>query len=597
MSGRRGAETGASSGRRRSRRWSSSRASSRSRASLPTSPYSGVQIEYRTLSIQVAESRNVDTDTSGEAKGEAKGDRKGDEDYFARLNFHELGPDHICQQLNVLRSQGLSESAAAKRLQRDGRNMLPHPKTNYGRKLVGYVFGGFCSVLWVSVGIFFLCWRPLSNPSLATNLALAILVVVVILLQAGFSAFQDWSTQRTMKSTDLLPSEALVLREGQLRKLVAAELVSGDVVQLQMGNKVPADMRILEHSGDLRFDRAVLMGESDEVESAVDATDNVLESRNMALMGTLVVNGSGAGVVVLTGPQSVMGRIAKATAAGGKRPTLIQSEIWRFVRIIVALTVVLALAILLAWAAWLRRAHAGYMGVVAMLNNVMGCVIAFIPEGMPVAVALTLMVARHMKAVNVLPKGLSTVETLGCVSVIYSDKAGMLTQNQMHVGSAAFVDRALAVDGPGGGLDEEEPAASAERLLQTALLCNDASFDPETAHQPAARRRVRGNATDAAVLRFAAAAAGRGGAAAARLPDPLQLAQQVDADDASRGGRGEGAVPRAGQGRPGRAAARLLRLLGPRPRRGAAARRRRPGRPRPPPGRAVGQCRARDRAV
>ncbi|KAL3954191.1 hypothetical protein ACCO45_012147 [Purpureocillium lilacinum] len=469
----------------------------------PTPPYSGVQIEYRTLSIHVAESRNVDSTETADLKAAAK---KDDQDYFSNLNFHELGVDQICQQLNVSKEQGLSDSAAANRLQRDGRNTLPKPKTNYWKKILGYVFGGFCSVLWIGVIIFFICWRPLSDPPSPTNLALAILVIIVIALQAGFSAFQDWSTQRTMKSiTDLLPSEALVMREGKLQKMRATELVSGDIVHLQIGNKVPADMRLLSHSGDIRFDRAILTGESDEIEGAVDGTDgSFLESRNIALMGTLVVNGSGVGVVVLTGARSVMGRIAKATASAEERPTLIQREIWRFVRIIVCLTIVLALLILFTWVGWLRRDHFAYMNVVAMLNNVMGCVVAFIPKGMPVAVALTLMmVARRMKAVNILPKGLSTVETLGCVNVICSDKTGTLTQNEMHVNSASFIDQPVPINDFQHNLETENTEACILRLFQAALLCNDATFDPATIHLPVASRQVQGNATDAAVLRFA----------------------------------------------------------------------------------------------
>lgn len=489
--------------RSRSRRRSLSRGSVSSRHNLPSSPYSGIQIEYRTLSINVAESKAVESASDNSKL--ASSDKK-DDDYFAGLNYHQLTVDQICQQQNVLLSQGLSENAAALRIARDGKNTLPKPKTNYWKKLLGYVFGGFCSVLWIGVIIFFLCWRPLSNPPSITNLALAILVIIVILLQAGFSAFQDWSTQRTMKSiTDLLPSEALVLRDGQLNKMAATELVAGDIVQLTIGNKVPADLRILSHSGDLRFDRAVLTGESDEVEGAVDMTEtNFLESRNIALMGTMVVNGSGVGMVILTGSRSVMGRIAKATNSAEDRATLIQIEITRFVRIIVALTVVLALLIMLTWVGWLRRDHPQYMDVVAMLNNVMGCVVAFIPEGMPVAVALTLMmVARRMKAVHVLPKGLSTVETLGCVNVICSDKTGTLTQNEMHVNSASFIDQPLVLNEFQADVDSEKPSACNLRLLQAAILCNDAAFDPSTLALPVAAREVQGNATDAAVLRFA----------------------------------------------------------------------------------------------
>ncbi|CEJ91884.1 Putative Sodium/potassium-transporting ATPase subunit alpha-2 [[Torrubiella] hemipterigena] len=462
--------------RSRSRRRSMSRASSTSRANLPTSPYSGIQIEYRTLSINVAESRAVDNTSSDDSKATLS--NKKDDDYFGGLNFHQLTVEQICQQQNVSKDEGLSVSGASARIARDGPNTLPKPKTNYWKKILSYVFGGFCSVLWVGVIIFFICWRPLSDPPSPTNLALAILVIIVIALQAGFSAFQDWSTQRTMKSiTDLLPAEALVLRDGQLVKMSATELVAGDIVHLTIGNKVPADLRLLSHSGDIRFDRAVLTGESDEIEGAVDMTDaNFLESRNIALMGTMVVNGSGVGMVVLTGSRSVMGRIAKATNSAEERPTLIQIEIWRFVRIIVSLTVVLALLILFTWVGWLRKDHFAYMNVVAMLNNVMGCVVAFIPEGMPVAVALTLMmVARRMKAVNVLPKGLSTVETLGCVNVICSDKTGTLTQNEMHVNSGSFVDQVVPLNEFQADVDSEKPAAYQDSLSHNAerviVLC------------------------------------------------------------------------------------------------------------------------------
>ncbi|KAG6016054.1 hypothetical protein E4U54_002417 [Claviceps lovelessii] len=492
--------------RRRDSRSLSRRGSLRGEA-IATGPYSGIPIQYRTLSIQVAESRRVEADISADHKA----GKKDDEDYFANLTFHQLSTDQLCQQLNVSKDEGLSESSASNRLQRDGRNTLPKPKTNYIKKILSYLFGGFCSILWVGVIVFFLCWKPLSDPPSATNLALAILVIIVIFLQAGFSAFQDWSTQRTMKSiTDLLPSEALVMRDGQLKKIQASELVSGDVVHLTIGNKVPADLRLISHSGDIRFDRAILTGEADEIEGVIDSTDdNFLESRNIALMGTLVVNGSGVGVVILTGPRSVMGRIARATAATEERATLIQKEIWRFVYIIVALTICLALLILFTWIGWLRRDHFAFMNVVAMLTNVMSCVVAFIPEGMPVAVALTLMlVAKKMKAVDILPKGLSTVETLGCVNVICSDKTGTLTQNQMHVHSASFIDGPVEVADFHRRASDEKPQPNIQKLLEAASCCNDATFDPTSMSMPIEGRVVRGNATDAAVLRFAASSKG-----------------------------------------------------------------------------------------
>lgn len=304
---------------------------------------------------------------------------------------------------------------------------------------------------------------------------------------------------------DLLPSDAFVLRNGSFVKIPSTNLVVGDIIRITVGSKVPADMRILSSSGDLRFDRSVLTGEAEEVEGAVESTDNnFLESRNIAFMGTLVVNGNATGIVVLTGPKSVMGRIATATSGVKEQPTLIQREISRFVYIIVGLTVCLASLILFAWVGWLRVQHNSYMSVVAMLNNVMGCVVAFIPEGMPIGVALTLMViARRMRAVDVLPKGLSTVETLGCVNVICSDKTGTLTENKMTVTSVGFVDQYKSAEEVIPQLSSEKQSVALQELHRASALCNDATFDPTTLHLPIQKRNVQGNATDVAVFRFA----------------------------------------------------------------------------------------------
>jgi sodium/potassium-transporting ATPase subunit alpha len=143
------------------------------------------------------------------------------------------------------------------------------------------------------------------------------------------------------------------------------------------------------------------------------------------------------------------------------------------------------------------------ISIVAMLNDVMGCVVAFIPEGMPVAVAMTLlMVAKRMKATNILPNGLTTVETLGCVKVICSDKTGTLTQNRMSVVSGAFIDQSVEQDEMAARLFGENPPAALQSFFEAAALCNDGPFDPSTMQLAIDERKVQGNATDAAVLRF-----------------------------------------------------------------------------------------------
>lgn len=181
---------------------------------------------------------------------------------------------------------------------------------------------------------------------------------------------------------DMIPADCVVFRDGKLTKIPAANLVVGDRVHLSLGNKVPADMRLVQASNDTRFDRAVLTGESDAIEASVTATDdNFLESKNIAFMGTHVVQGSCVGVVVLKGNDTLMGRINKLTSGRKEKKTIIQQEISRFVRIIVCLTIFLASLILTVWAVWIRPTYPTFMPTAVLLVTLMGCVVAFIPEG------------------------------------------------------------------------------------------------------------------------------------------------------------------------------------------------------------------------
>lgn len=494
---------------RTGRRRSASRDSIRSVRSRTQQTNSGVPIEFRTLSFEV--SKSLATSDNEKHHAHLKGlSRKDPVKDFGQADQHTVSIDTLCQRLRVSPKQGLSQDAAAKRLQQDGRNALPHQRPKYIQKLLGYVFGGFCSILWVGVIIFFICWRPLGDPNPAPyNLGLAVLVIIVIFLQASFSAFQDWSTAKTMNSIlDMLPSEALVFRDGNFVKIKTTELVVGDMVRIVIGDKVPADLRLMSTSGDVRFDRSAMTGESEEIEGSLNATDdNFLETQNVALMGTIVTNGSATGIVVFTGPKTVMGGIALATSSVKEQPTAIQREITRFVIIICGMTACLASLILLTWVGWLRVKHSAFMNVVAMLDDVMGCVVAFIPEGMPVGVALTLMmIARRMKAANVLPKSLGTVETLGCIEVICSDKTGTLTKNQMTVTSVAFLDHRLDVNEAKEELSEGQAQQALTDLHRAAHLCNEAAFDPLSLDRSPDDRLTQGNPTDGAILRFAEAA-------------------------------------------------------------------------------------------
>ncbi|KAJ7227924.1 hypothetical protein C8J57DRAFT_1092819 [Mycena rebaudengoi] len=426
---------------------------------------------------------------------------------LSQATWHTLSTHDVCTRLGVSDQRGLDASIAARRLAKNGRNVLSRPPSNLARKIFFYIFGGFGSLLFVASIICFIAWRPLGDPNpFVPNLALAIVLLIVIAIQAIFNAWQDYSTGHVMASiTGLLPTEILVTRDGEKFKLPAADLVSGDIITLSLGSRVPADLRLLEVSSDLRFDRSILTGESNDVAAAVDATDNnFMESRNIALQGTMCTSGSGVGVAVGLGDATVFGRIAKDATSERPVRTTLEVEIIRFVLIIGGLAMTVAIFIVILWAAWLRRDYPGFITVPGLLIDCVSVAVAFIPEGLPVCVTLSLtVIARAMRSNSILCKSLSTVESLGAVNFIASDKTGTLTQNKMTVVNVAIGLTRYTVAEAQAIIYRPGAASGALRTLAAISgLCNDAAFEPSKVEEPQENRKVNGDATDTGLLRF-----------------------------------------------------------------------------------------------
>lgn len=256
----------------------------------------------------------------------------------------------------------------------------------------------------------------------------------------------------------------------------------------------------------------MLTGESDPIKCSVDKTDdNYLESRNVSLMGTVCVSGAG-GVAVVTaiGDDTVFGRLAKNASKPRKGRTTLEQEIFYFVLTLSSLALTLATTCIIIWAAFLRRKHPNFMSVSQMLVNVVSIIVAFVPEGLPIAVTLSLtIIAAKMRKSRVLAKTLSVVETLGAVNIICSDKTGTLTTNQMRVLSLYVpgYDEDVTPQDAVGQVAIGTPAGLALRSLSClAGVCNAANFsvpeDEKAAEIPLPDRPVNGDATDAACLRL-----------------------------------------------------------------------------------------------
>ena len=213
-------------------------------------------------------------------------------------DFHKLSLDELEKVFNTSSSHGLTDTQA-KQLLENGKNELNKPESHTIRKLLGYILAGFCWILWISFTISIVAYflADSSDPTKSTNIGLAVLIILVILLSAAFEAFQDWSSSKVMKSIkNLMPSEASVIRNGVEMKIQVADLVVGDLVILTNGAKVPADLRLIE-SNDLKFDRSMITGESEAIEGNINCTDEIYsESKNVSFMTSLVTNGNGKGI-------------------------------------------------------------------------------------------------------------------------------------------------------------------------------------------------------------------------------------------------------------------------------------------------------------
>jgi sodium/potassium-transporting ATPase subunit alpha len=369
------------------------------------------------------------------------------------------------------------------------------------QKIFWYFFGGFGSLLFGGGILVFISWKPLGHPPAVANLALAIVLLAVWVIQAAFNAWQDFSTSRVMSSiTGMMPEDCIVLRDNTNLSIPAAEIVPGDVLFFKAGNKMPADVRFVEVTADAKFDRGILTGESVPIAAVTESSEkNYLETRCIGMQGTHCTSGSGIGIVVSTGDNTVFGHIAKLTTAEPNRATNLQKEIQRFVIIIATLMIIMCLIVIGVWAGYIRHAHPGYMPPSILIVNLVSVGIAFIPEGLPIAVTASLtIVADIMRGQQILCKSLKTVETLGSISVLLSDKTGTLTKNKMVVTDCLAGAKTMsAVEAA-----DDKKGKSLQQLQIVGALCNAGEFDVTTNHLPLSERKIIGDATDQAILRF-----------------------------------------------------------------------------------------------
>jgi sodium/potassium-transporting ATPase subunit alpha len=340
----------------------------------------------------------------------------------------------------------------------------------------------FALLLWTGAVLAFISEYLVPNEG---NLYIGIALAAVVILNAVFTFIQEHQSEKIMESfRRMMPVKIEVLRDGKRKKLLAEELVPGDIIYIDEGDKIPADGRLIQENA-LKIDHSALTGESEPQLRKLTCThDNILESRNMIFSGTLVQSGNGAAVIYGTGMNTQLGKIAQLTKVTEDVESPLRKELNHFIKIISVIALTLGITF------FITGFFAGNKFMANMIFAI-GIIVANVPEGLLPTVTLCLsMASKKMAKKMALIKNLDSVETLGSTTVICTDKTGTITENRISVNTILM------------NMDERNvyeknisQITGLEKLFKISVLCNNAKLDEKDYYI--------GDPTEGALLLFA----------------------------------------------------------------------------------------------
>merc|ERR1712214_2177 len=420
------------------------------------------------------------------------------------IDVHRVSVDELCKRFTSNVADGLTDDQVKKGIAEYGLNQLtPPPTTPEWVKFCQCLFSGFAMLLWAGAILCFVAYgiqaSAFEEPP-DDNLYLGVVLTTVVVVTGIFSYYQESKSSSIMESfKNLVPQYALIIRNGEKIEIKAEELTIGDIVEVKFGDRVPADLRVIE-CRNFKVDNSSLTGESEPQARSPEFThENPLETKNLAFFSTNAVEGTAVGMVVNIGDNTVMGRIAGLASGLESDETPIAKEIAHFIHIITAVAVFLGVTFFII--AFILGYH--WLDAVIFL---IGIIVANVPEGLlaTVTVCLTL-TAKRMASKNCLVKNLEAVETLGSTSTICSDKTGTLTQNRMTVAHMWFDNKVVEADtsedqsGSQGASWKE--SGGWKTLERVGMLCNRAEFKTGQENVSILKREVNGDASEAAILK------------------------------------------------------------------------------------------------
>ncbi|HWR30150.1 MAG TPA: cation-translocating P-type ATPase [Negativicutes bacterium] len=376
--------------------------------------------------------------------------------------------------------KGLTDQEAGLRLEKNGPNELQgKPRATMWERLLAQ-FKDFLIIILIVASIVSACIGEVTD---------SLVIIAIVILNAALGVFQESKAEKAMEALQKMAApNSKVVRGGTIQTIPSRELVVGDVVLLEAGDYVPADVRILE-SMNLKVEEASLTGESVPIEketAAIGHEASLADRHNMGYMGTIATYGRGRAVVIGTGMDTEIGKIAQMISSFEEQNTPLQDKLAEFGKVLgILCLVVCALVFVLGIYQGYADGHLTMDEVTLLFMTAVSLAVAAIPEGLPAVVTIVLAIGmQRMVKKNSIVKKLHAVETLGSTTVICSDKTGTLTQNQMTV-VQMFADGEL-LEATGEGYSPEgsfsrggklldaatEPGLSL--LLQGSALCNDA---------------------------------------------------------------------------------------------------------------------------
>jgi len=389
-------------------------------------------------------------------------------------HWHSLDQDHVLKRMEV-DAAGLDEAEVQRRRNTYGPNRLPQPPKK--RAIIRFLLHFHNILIYVLLGAAVIT-------ALLGHVVDTLVILAVVVVNALIGFLQEGKAESAMEAIrQMLAPRAAVIRRGQRQTIDGEEVVPGDIVLIEAGDKVPADLRLMKAHG-LQIQEAILTGESMAVEKRsepVDADAALGDRASMAFSGTTVTGGQGRGIVVATGDTTEIGRISGMLSQVETLTTPLVAQMAVFAKWLTLFILVVAGSIL-AFGYFFQQHDFG-----ELFMAVVGLSVAAIPEGLPAVLTITLAVGVQVMARrNAIVRRLPAIETLGSVSVICTDKTGTLTRNEMNVASVVTAEQRFSLRGTGyepvGTVkigDEPVDAAAAPGLTELAralILCNDAEL-------------------------------------------------------------------------------------------------------------------------